>query len=264
MKLLTLNTHSIIDESYDDKIKVFCEAIIKYEPDVIALQEVMQPIAGEKAEKNDLLKGVGCIPVKSGNFAYNVLKCLKKHNSNYHGVYFGIKKAYDKYDEGLAILSNKEINTTEITQLTKFNDYNNWKTRFSLGVRIGEYWFYSLHFNWWDDGDSSFQDEWVRLQETLRSKKRVWLMGDFNVTPRSQGYELITKAYFDTYMLAKDIDNGITVRGKIDGWEKSPLDKRIDYIFTDGNVRIKSSKTIFNSKTEEMISDHFGVLVERE
>ena len=134
MKLLTLNTHSIIDESYDDKIKVFCEAIIKYEPDVIALQEVMQPIAGEKAEKDDLLKGVGRIPVKSGNFAYNVLKRLKKHNSNYHGVYFGIKKAYDKYDEGLAILSNKEINTTEITQLTKFNDYNNWKTRFSLGA----------------------------------------------------------------------------------------------------------------------------------
>ena len=125
MKLLTLNTHSIIDESYDDKIKVFCEAIIKYEPDVIALQEVMQPITGEKAENDDLLKGVGRIPVKSGNFAYNVLKCLKKHNSNYHGVYFGIKKAYDKYDEGLAILSNREINTTEITQLTKFNDYNN-------------------------------------------------------------------------------------------------------------------------------------------
>lgn len=264
MKLLTLNTHSIIDESYERKINTLCSAIIKHKPDVIALQEVMQPIEGEKADFYDNLKRVGEVPVRNGNFALNVLKCLEKHKLDYQGVYLGIKRAYDRYDEGLAILSNKEINTTEVTQLSPFNDYNNWKTRFSLGAGIGDYWFYSLHFNWEDDSDSPFKNEWRELLSVTHSKKNVYLMGDFNLMPNSQGYELITKTYFDTYMLSNDIDNGITVKGKIDGWADNKESKRIDYIFTSKNTDFKSSHVIFNGKNEEIISDHFGILVEKE
>ncbi len=264
MKLLTLNTHSIINEGYERNIEVFSKAILKHMPDVIALQEVMQPSNAQKADFGDNLKVVGEIPLKSGNFALNVLNALKKHKLNYHGVFLGIKKAYDRYDEGLAILSNKEINTTEITQLTPFNDYNNWKTRFSLGVCIGDYWFYSLHFNWWDDKDSPFKNEWQELMSTTKSKKNVWLLGDFNLTPDSQGYDLISKNYYDTYNLAKEIDNGITVKGEIDGWSNEKESKRIDYIFTSKPTEIKSSMVIFNGKNEEIISDHFGILLEKE
>lgn len=264
MKLLTLNTHSIIDEGYERKIDIFCSAITKHKPDVIALQEVMQPLDSEEAEKCDCLKRVGEIPVKNGNFALNVLNRLRERSLDYCGVYLGIKKAYDRYDEGIAILSNKEINTTEITQLTPFNDYNNWKTRFALGAGIGDYLFYSLHFNWEDEKDSPFKNEWSELLSVIHSKKNVYLMGDFNLTPSSQGYELITKKYFDTYMLAKDIDNGITVKGKIDGWNENTENKRIDYIFTSRNTDFKSSNVIFDGKNEEIISDHFGILLIKE
>lgn len=264
MKLLTINTHSIASGSYERNIEILCSAIIKHMPDVIAMQEVMQPINSEKADFCECLKRVGEVPIRNGNFALNVLKGLKKHKLDYHGVFLGIKKAYDKYEEGLAILSNKEINTTEVIQLSPFDDYNNWKTRFALGVGIGDYWFYSLHFNWESDKESPFKDEWHELLGATHSKKSVYLMGDFNLTPDSNGYELITKSYFDTYMLAKDIDNGITVKGKIDGWEKGREEKRIDYIFTSKNTDFKSSKTIFNGKNEEIISDHFGILLEKE
>jgi len=40
MKLLTLNTHSIIEENYEQKFKIFVDEIYKERPDIIALQEV--------------------------------------------------------------------------------------------------------------------------------------------------------------------------------------------------------------------------------
>lgn len=264
MKLLTLNTHSIIDDGYEKKIDILTKAILKHTPDVIALQEVMQSAKAKKANSDSNLKTVGEIPLKESNFALGVLNELKSHKLDYSGVFLGIKKAYDRYDEGLAILSSKEINTVEAVQLTPFCDYNNWKTRFALGACIGDCWFYSLHFNWENDIDSPFEGEWSELVSTTKSKKNVWLMGDFNLTPSAKGYELITKSYYDTYSLAKEVDNGITVKGEIDGWENQKESKRIDYIFTSKPTEIKSSSVIFNGKNEEIISDHFGILLKKE
>ncbi len=263
MKLLTLNTHSIIDNDYERKIDVFSKVVAKYNPDVIALQEVMQPSNGKEI-RNDKIKVVGEIPLKKGNFLDGVINSIEKHNSTYLATYFAFKRAYGEYDEGLAILSNQEITSTEITQLSNFSDYNNYKTRYSLGVRTHNAWFYSLHFNWENDLDSPFVDEWKALLEMTSQKKNAWLMGDFNLTPDSRGYELITKSYRDTYMLASDIDNGITVSGEIDGWQGKKENKRIDYIFASKDMKIKSSKVIFNGKNEEIISDHFGIMVEKE
>lgn len=263
MKLLTFNSHSIIDKDYERKIEILSNAILKHTPNVIALQEVMQPSNGKPIGDTELL-GAPNIPIKEGNFAAKLLKKLSEHNLYYHGIYLGFKKAYGAYDEGLAIITSKEISSTEIVQLTEFNDYGNYKTRFALGARIEGAWFYSLHFNWFDDKDSSFKDEWRVFKEAIESKKHVWLMGDFNLTPNSRGYALVSERYYDTYMLAKEIDNGVTVLGDIDGWENDTAKKRIDYIFTDKSVEIKSSNTIFNGKNEEIISDHFGVMIEKE
>ena len=262
MKLLTFNTHSIIDECYEKKADVFVNAILEYAPDVIALQEVMQSVGAREVLSDSLL--TSNMPIKEDNFALKVLRKLKSHKLNYRGAYLGIKYAYGAYDEGVAIITNGEIEATDIIQLTEFNDYKNWKTRFALGAKIDSAWFYSLHFNWWDDTVSSFKNEWEAFQENLGEKKNVWLMGDFNITPNSDGYKLVCEKYYDTYMLANEIDNGITVPSSIDGWERDKTKKRIDYIFTDKSAEIKSSKTVFNGKNEEIISDHFGVLVEKE
>lgn len=263
MKLLTLNTHSIIDNDYERRVDVFSNAIIRYKPEVIALQEVMQPSNGKEI-KNDKIKVIGEATLKKGNFLDCVIKSLEKHNISYCGAYFTFKRAYNEYDEGLAILSNQNITSVEITQLSDFSDYSNYKTRYALGVRTHNAWFYSLHFNWENDSDSPFEKEWKSLLEVTSQKKNVWLMGDFNLTPDSRGYELVTKSYQDTYMLATDIDNGITVSGEIDGWKGKTENKRIDYIFTSKDTEIKSSRVIFNGKNEEIISDHFGIMVEKE
>ena len=264
MKLLTLNAHSVIDENYDKKIETFCCAILKHKPDIIALQEVMQPKNAEISSFFGEIRTLGEIPIKKDNFLLKVFNLLQKHGLNYYAAYAGFKKAYDYYDEGLAILSMKETTSSELIQLSRFDDYENYKTRFALGVKCDDSWFYSVHFNWENEETSPFLYEWSELQNTIKNKNKVFLMGDFNLTPKSNGYELVSKSYYDTYLLAKEIDNGITVKGEIDGWSGKKEDKRIDYIFTNKNTDIKSSYTIFNGKNEDVVSDHYGVLVEKE
>ena len=40
MKLMTLNTHSLVESSYEEKKEKFIETLIVEQPDVVALQEV--------------------------------------------------------------------------------------------------------------------------------------------------------------------------------------------------------------------------------
>ena len=42
MKLMTLNTHSLVESSYEEKKEKFIETLIVEQPDVVALQEVNQ------------------------------------------------------------------------------------------------------------------------------------------------------------------------------------------------------------------------------
>ena len=42
MKILTLNTHSLQEENYEQKLNWFVEGILKERPDIIAMQEVNQ------------------------------------------------------------------------------------------------------------------------------------------------------------------------------------------------------------------------------
>ena len=51
MKILTLNTHSLLEENYEEKLKQFAEMVKKELPRVFALQEVNQSMSAEKIEK---------------------------------------------------------------------------------------------------------------------------------------------------------------------------------------------------------------------
>ena len=55
MKLLTLNTHSLIEPDYEAKRKIFVDFIAREQPEVFALQEVNQtaaaPLLGEDNAK---------------------------------------------------------------------------------------------------------------------------------------------------------------------------------------------------------------------
>lgn len=283
MKLMTINTHSLIEKNYEEKVKLFVDAVVRIQPDVICMQEVNQtntsPVADESLKVNQYIIPGATVPLKQDNHAALVAKLLREAGVTYYWVWSPAKLGYDKYDEGMAIFSKNPIEEVHNFPISKVNDFKKWKTRHVLGAKIKDLpdWYYSLHMGWWNDEDEPFKEQWDKLETELYLRKeagKVWILGDFNSPSvvRNQGYDYIrSKGWHDSYENVKIKDTGITVDGIIDGWrgliEGNPdqlKGMRIDYIWCNREEKEKmvSSKVIFNGENEPVISDHFGVIVE--
>lgn len=254
-------------------MKIFTETILQEKPDIIALQEVNQTINNNIIPENKLTRFYPCQPIvriTKDNHAYNVVKALNMNNVYYYWTWLPIKNGYEKFDEGLAVLSLKPILKTDTFLISNNDDYENWKTRKVLGILTdaeNEKWFYSVHMGWWNDNEDTFDSQWKKLNDHLNSLENVWIMGDFNspAEVRNEGYDMIASSgWYDCYNLAKDKDNGLTVEKTIDGWKdkiNENTSMRIDHIWCNQKIRVKSSNVIFNGKNKPIVSDHYGVII---
>ncbi|MCC8068399.1 MAG: endonuclease/exonuclease/phosphatase family protein [Ruminococcus sp.] len=271
IKILTLNTHSLIEDAYSKKLEEFVHTVALERPDVISLQEVNQSVDSNPLEITSLEGYFPCdnnISIHEDNHVYNVAKRLQSLGILYYWTWLPIKVGYVKFTEGLAILSLKPILKTDTLLISNTNEYYNWRTRKVLGITIdNKEWFYNTHMSWWNDAFEPFQLQWLKLNNHLKSIDKVWLMGDFNnpASIESEGYDMVSNSkWFDTYILAKHKDTGFTVENLIDGW-KERLPKatgmRIDQIWCNQEVSIESSRVIFNGKGSPIVSDHYGVII---
>ena len=270
MKLLTLNTHSLIENNYNQKLSDFIITVARQQPDVIALQEVNQKQSA--AARQDKLEGyIPCDPsavIREGNHALAVAEGLRAFDLAYHWTWLPIKRGYLRYDEGVAVLSRAPIEAVDTVRISHASDYKNWKTRKLLGVCIHDTWFYSIHLGWWDDPEEPFGAQWAKVNTHMEDRGQVFLMGDFNspAETRGEGYDLVIRdGWIDTYTQAAVKDGGITVSGRIAGWTHRDLPAagaRVDHIFCHMPCRVSSSRVIFNGENEPVVSDHFGVLVD--
>lgn len=279
MKILTLNTHSLQEENYGQKLTWFVEGILKEKPDIIALQEVNQTadaelMALEKLEGQYPLPG--CMAIRQDNHAAVVANQLRQAGIECYWAWLPIKLGYGKYDEGVAILSlGRKIRCVDQFPISKINDYHNWRTRAVLGVQVEglDDWFYSLHMGWWEEADNGFLEQWKILSSCIAAKRmcgNVWLLGDFNapdIIPDQSYGHILSCGWIDTYQTAQLKDCGITVPGVIDGWRERVAGKkvegmRLDYIWCSNTKEILSSRVVFNGTKEPVVSDHYGVLIE--
>ena len=277
MKILTLNTHSLQEENYEEKLGFFLEFILREQPDLIALQEVNQSAdAAVVHDFSGMVKLPGCeIPLKEDNHALRIARQLEAEGFCVSWVYLPIKLGYGKYDEGVAILSlGRPIRSTDVFPISRVKDYQNWRTRAVLGVQVEGHpdWFYTVHMGWWDDAEEPFLNQWKTLNACLTTRNlysAVWLMGDFNAPAlvRDQSYDTIAASgWYDTYHTARIKDRGFTVPGVIDGWRERLKDvdipgMRLDHIWCSKNRKVLSSEVIFNGTNYPIVSDHFGVMV---
>lgn len=274
MKLLTLNTHSLVEDLYEEKLNEFVDTIFHAKPDILALQEVNQTCTEEVISKSDLTGFFPCEDntiIRRDNHVYNAVKKLQKKGLHYYWTWIGMKLGYDKYDEGIALMSLSPIISTDVALISKINDYHNWKTRKIIGICTEKYpaeWFYSVHLGWWNDEDEPFKGQWERTDSHMKKHETVWLMGDFNSPAEitNEGYDMIAAAnWYDSYLYAKEKDNGITVDKVIDGWKERPTCKdgmRIDLIWCNKQPDVNSSNVIFNGINRKVVSDHYGVMVD--
>lgn len=272
MKLMTLNTHSLIEEDYERKLADFLRVTAAERPDVIALQEVNQrrdapPLAFVPRGYRP------CAPhvtLREGNHAVRVGEGLWDRGETYAWTWLPIKRGYRAFDEGIALLCRSPIIEARVIDLTPTLGYESWKARKILGIRteaMPDRWFFSVHFGWWADDDTPFGDQWALAGQSLPREGEIWLMGDFNNPAHilGEGYELVASSgWYDSYLLAGEKDDGITVNRRIAGWEDAPPSAeglRIDQIWCDEPRGIRSSRVIFDGKDTPVVSDHFGVLV---
>lgn len=259
MKLLTLNCHAWQEENQIEKIQHLAAVIKEKQYDVIALQEVMQLIDEENSEK-----------VKSDNYAVVLLnELLKLGVSDYRFVWDIAHIGFDVYEEGLAILTKCEINHAKSFVVTQSQEVESFRTRRIVGLDImynqQPVSVYTCHLGWFHDQLEPFTRQVDELVKQLNTDHLNIVMGDFNndANTRGEGYDyLISKGLIDTYDLAEVKDEGMTVAGKIDGWEKNQADLRIDLILTTKPVQVTSSHVIFNGQNKDIVSDHYGVEVE--
>lgn len=275
MKLLTLNTHSLVEKNYIQKLTNFVTAVSEEMPEIVALQEVNQTFCGAAVSEKVIVGFCPCnnsTIVREDNHVYNVAKMLREKGIEYYWTWLPIKKGYNKYDEGIALMSLSPIIETKVINISSINDYDNWKTRKILGIRTkaSDEWFFSVHFGWWDDEEDTFEEQWKKANSHIKKSDTVWFMGDFNspAEVRNEGYNLIQKSHwYDSYVLADKKDSGITVEHVIDGWKEKISDTngmRIDQIWCNQKVTVKTSKVIFDGKNYPVISDHYGVMIDYE
>ena len=259
MKLLTLNCHSWQEENQVEKIKYLANVIKEKQYDVIALQEVSQRIDANSVDSK----------IKEDNFARLLIKELNKLDEyKYNFIWDYSHIGYDIYEEGLAILTIHEIKDYKSFYISQSNNKNDYRSRNIVSITIeqnGELVdFYSCHAGWWNDDIEPFKYHADMLIENISDDRLAFVMGDFNNNAyvRNEGYDYLMKLGLkDTYVMAEEKDDGVTVKGKIAGWEMQEEDKRLDLILTNREIKVLRSKVIFNKDNKHIISDHYGVEV---
>ena len=139
MKLMTLNTHSLVESSYEEKKEKFIETLIAEQLDVVALQEVNQTASAGIIPDVMLAGYKRCmdfgLPVREDNHAKEVVEALREKGVYYYWTWLSAKIGYGKYDEGMALLSKKPIMRVKQFLISQTDDYDNWKTRKILGMQ---------------------------------------------------------------------------------------------------------------------------------
>ncbi|MGI6108937.1 MAG: endonuclease/exonuclease/phosphatase family protein [Eubacteriaceae bacterium] len=275
MKLLTLNTSSMIGFDPEKQLKVLTQALSDGSYDVVALQEVNQLNSAEEVPIQELDSYIPCqdrVPVKKGNFAFQISEALKNSGQIWYWSWLPVHIGYNHFDEGVAVMTRHPIRKTHAFYLSGLTAYDNYKTRMALGIQsvfTGEpAWFYSVQFGWWDDPEEPFSRQWDRFMEKTGSLDTpVYVMGDFSaptdLTDQGYSYLMSHSDFTDTFDQAEYKDSGITITGTTDEWT-DPQNReamRADLILTNTNQNVLSSHVVFRNDQYQRISDHFGLEV---
>ena len=277
MRLMTLNTHSIMEKGYPQKCEYFVDRVCQLRPHIIALQEVNQSSNAPVISTPESDFFVPCqtkIPLKADNHLLRVVGMLAERGIAYHFTWLPIKVSYDKFDEGVALLSLSPITQTYVCQVSRMDEFSHWKTRKALGITTKacpHTRFYTTHMGWWQDPEEPFSLQWQNTLSHLDGVEDVVIAGDFNspAEVRGEGYDLVSDSGFhDVYDLAPVKIGNVTVphgKGSIDGWHDiaHPQDgMRIDQIWTRMPHHVSEYRVLFDGIDSPVVSDHFGVMVD--
>jgi maltose 6'-phosphate phosphatase len=258
LRILILNLHCYQEDNQDYKFSQIAKAINDQQADIICLQEVAEPW-------ND----------GHGDWNSNSAKIINDRlNQPFYLYTDWSHKGFDKYREGVAILSRYPILNHSSKYVSTSHSHDSIHSRKVVMAQVdvpcmGLINVYSAHLSWWDDG---FSEQFKRLSKWAsdnhtKDVNGTLLCGDFNITAGSEGYNLVVNGneYDDQFLAA----NSQCVFEKIfkvnDHHWKDMLadDYRIDYIFMNksSELRITLGNVLFTDEDYGRVSDHCGYLM---
>jgi maltose 6'-phosphate phosphatase len=261
LRVMTLNLHCYQEKNQQEKFKLIAKAIKDHNIDLICLQEVAE-------NWND----------GHGDWESNSAHIINSHLSSPYHLHTDFSHlGFDRYREGVAILSRYEFTNTDSGYVSDSSDIYDINSRRVVMAQVHVPYFgpvnlFCAHLSWPEGG---FYNQFDRL--------RVWadqqhgphvaatlLCGDFNIAAGSKPYAHIvhTREYEDQYLKGVDLNAFERIYLEPDPDTEKILrnDGRIDYIFLKNNsqLRLLDALELFNGKTYGRVSDHTGYYAEFE
>lgn len=267
MKVLTLNTHSWLEENQLEKCKMIAQEIVTGDYDIIALQEVNQTIAAQTIVPDGLYCPTDTlVEIKEDNFALRLVEELQLLDCDYYWSWTYSHVGYDIYHEGNALLSKQPIIAKEYlaSQATDVWDHITRKNLSGVTEADGQIvQVVSCHFSWWQDG--KFAYEWQQTEAFLAERADTLLiLGDFNNDAASSGHQLVLDSSLqlqDSFLTATETIGEASVVKAIDGWQDNREALRIDYVFASNDLQATEYEVVFDGTRTPIVSDHFGIKV---
>ena len=264
MKFLTLNTHSWMEKEAEKKFQLLLEDILDKDYDLICFQEINQEITSPEVEVNDLYQALPAAePIHQDHYVRLLVEKLSEQGKDYYWTWAYNHIGYDRYHEGVAILSKTPIEAREIlvSDVDDPTDYHTRRVALAETVVDGkELAVASVHLSWWDKG---FQEEWARFEAVLKElNKPLLLAGDFNNPAGQEGYQAILASPLglqDAFEVAQEKSGSYTVPPEIDGWKGNTEPLRIDYVFTTKELEVENLHVVFDGNNGPQVSDHYGL-----
>ncbi|WP_158256062.1 endonuclease/exonuclease/phosphatase family protein [Corynebacterium sp. 13CS0277] len=269
MKLLTLNTHSWLEEHQIPKIFSLARQIVARGVDVVCLQEVNQYQHSPAVYDPEGYTGAATRPVREDNYAWLLVRALRALGWEApQWAWAEAHEGFGLYDEGVAIISRHPVEQVEVlphhTPGTEPYAYSDVRRRVSLAARINGRWVVTTHLSWWPQA----RTEWEALQpqlENLGGGEAMILAGDINNPAhlRGEGYDLmITSGWVDSFHTAGTVLGEATVHKKIHGWEDNEEALRIDVVLCTPDLQPTHHEVVFADNTADALSDHSALIVE--
>lgn len=267
MKLLTINTHSWMEEKAQEKLELLAQAILKERFDIICLQEVNQLLTSSPAtDLPNYCQTIGTPTIHEDNYALQLIKLLLAQGETYYWSWVYNHIGYGRFQEGVAVLSKAPLDSQAVL-VSQTDDERDYHTRRVLLARTAfegkTVAVASVHLSWWNKG---FEEEWEKLEKSLSALDcPLLLMGDFNNPTDEPGYGLIVNSRLqlkDSHKAAKDVYGSATIQKEIDGWRNNQEALKVDHIFLSPEWRTEKSAVIFDGEQYPSVSDHCGLACE--
>jgi maltose 6'-phosphate phosphatase len=255
LKILILNLHCYQEQNQDRKFTQIAKAIEELDVDIVCFQEVAE--FWNNGE---------------GDWSSNSARIINDRLPQPYHLYTDWSHlGFDKYREGVAILSRLPISNQQSKYVSNSHDIYSIHSRKVVMTRVhvpfmGAINVFSAHLSWIEDG---FEEQFNRLHEWAADNqaediKATLLCGDFNITAGSKGYELVVDSneYDDQFLEINQ--KGVfekVFRVNDDHWHGLLTDDyRIDYVFMNktSQLQVTSAKVIFTDEDYGQVSDHCG------